>query len=191
MAKERVLREITPLMDNEFMYVADRHKQEFTYPIHSHDVFELNFVTGAAGVHRIVGDSTEVIGDYDLVLITSPNLEHAWVQGDCHNKNIREITIQFRIPLTSNKSFFSLAPMKSIEQMFIRAQKGLAFPLDVIIKVYPMLDRLSKAGEGFYAMIDLFTILYELSKCDGAHELASSTFAKVNVNTESRRILKV
>ena len=36
-----------------------------------------------------------------------------------------------------------------------------------------------------------FYILYELSKFDDARELASSTFAKVAVSSESRRVLKV
>lgn len=71
-----VLHEITPLADKDLLYIADRHKREFTYPIHKHDVFELNFVEHANGVRRIVGDSSEVIGDYDLVLITSTDLEH-------------------------------------------------------------------------------------------------------------------
>ena len=35
------------------------------------------------------------------------------------------------------------------------------------------------------------TILYELSKCDGARTLASSSFAKVEVSSDSRRIQKV
>lgn len=30
---ERVLRELPPLLTNDFMYVADRLKKEFTYPI--------------------------------------------------------------------------------------------------------------------------------------------------------------
>ena len=42
----RVLREITPLGEHDFMYVADRHKKEFDYPIHQHEIFELNFVMG-------------------------------------------------------------------------------------------------------------------------------------------------
>ena len=70
----RVLHEITPLAESDFMYVADRHKTEFNYPIHNHDVCELNFVENAAGCRRVVGDSSEVIGDYDLVLITGPEL---------------------------------------------------------------------------------------------------------------------
>ena len=40
----RIMHEITPLMDKDVLYIADRHKKEFTYPIHNHSVFELNFV---------------------------------------------------------------------------------------------------------------------------------------------------
>lgn len=70
----RIIHEITPLMGKDVLYIADRHKKEFTYPIHNHSVYELNFVENAKGVRRIVGDSQEVIGDYDLCLITSPDL---------------------------------------------------------------------------------------------------------------------
>ena len=51
--------------------------------MHCHREFELNFVEHAPGVRRVVGDSAEVIGDYDLVLITSPDLEHVWEQNTC------------------------------------------------------------------------------------------------------------
>ena len=50
------------------MCIRDSYKTEFTYPIHNHSEFELNFTEKAAGVRRVVGDSSEVIGDYDLVL---------------------------------------------------------------------------------------------------------------------------
>ena len=40
----------------------------------------MNYVEHASGVRRIVGDSQEVIGEYDLCLITSPDLEHVWEQ---------------------------------------------------------------------------------------------------------------
>ena len=69
-----IIREITPLSDKDCFYVAERYKTEFTYPIHNHAEFELNFCEKAAGVRRIVGDSAEVIGDYDLVLITGQDL---------------------------------------------------------------------------------------------------------------------
>lgn len=93
--QSNIIREITPLSDKDCFYIAERYKTEFTYPIHNHAEFELNFTEKAAGVRRIVGDSAEVISDYDLVLITGKDLEHVWEQHDCHSKEIREITIQF------------------------------------------------------------------------------------------------
>ena len=91
----QIIREITPLSDKDCFYIAERYKTEFTYPIHNHSEFELNFTEKAAGVRRVVGDSSEVIGDYDLVLITGKDLEHVWEQNECRSKEIREITIQF------------------------------------------------------------------------------------------------
>ena len=59
------------------------------------------------------------------------------------------------------------------------------------MKVYTQLDTLSTIKDGFYAVMQFMTILYELSKCDGARTLASSSFAKIVVEDDSRRILKV
>ena len=191
MPENNILHEIPPLMDKDFMYVADRRKAEFTYPIHCHEIFELNFVENAKGVRRVVGDCAETIGDYDLVLITSPHLEHVWEQGECTNKDIHEITVQFFFDYSYPTSIFHRAPFDTMRQMFQDAQRGLAFPMSAIMRVYPQLQNLSKVKESFYAMISLFEILYELSKCSGARPLASSSFAKVNVKSDSRRITKV
>nr|MBP7473344.1 helix-turn-helix domain-containing protein [Prevotella sp.] len=188
--ERRVIHEITPLMGKDVLYIADRHKKEFTYPIHSHEVYELNFVERAKGVKRIVGDSSEVIGDYDLVLITSPDLEHVWEQHECTSDDIREVTIQFDFNMT-NENIFGRNPFMSMRKMMTEAKKGLCFPLSAIMKVYTQLDSLSQVKDGFYAVMQFMTILYELSKCDGARTLASSSFAKIVVEDDSRRILKV
>ena len=177
-------------MGKDVLYIADRRKKEFTYPIHNHEVFELNFVEHAPGVRRIVGDSSEVIGEYDLVLITSPDLEHVWEHNTCTSEEIREITVQFDFRMTE-ESLFARTPFLSMRKMMNEAQKGLSFPLNAIMKVYGMLDTLSSIKEGFYAVTQFITILYELSKCPGAKPLASSSFAKIAVEDDSRRILKV
>lgn len=186
----RIIHEITPLMGKDVLYIADRHKKEFTYPIHNHSVYELNFVENAKGVRRIVGDSQEVIGDYDLCLITSPNLEHVWEQNECHSDDIREITVQFDFSM-SDETLFGRNPYASITRMMQEAKKGLSFPLQAIMKVYGMLDTLSSVKDGFYAVQQFLTILYELSRCENARTLASSSYAKVTVEDDSRRILKV
>lgn len=189
-ADRRIIHEITPLMDKDVLYIADRHKKEFTYPIHNHSVYELNFVENAKGVRRIVGDSQEVIGDYDLCLITSPDLEHVWEQNECHSDDIREITVQFDFSM-SDETLFGRNPYASITRMMQEAKKGLSFPLQAIMKVYGMLDTLSSVKDGFYAVQQFLTILYELSRCENARTLASSSYAKVTVEDDSRRILKV
>ncbi len=190
MEETRVIHEITPLMGKDALYIADRRKKEFTYPIHNHEVFELNFVEHAAGVRRIVGDSNEVIDDYDLVLITSPDLEHVWEQNTCTNSDIREVTIQFYLDL-SEDGFLSRNPFYSLRKMLLEARKGMAFPLDAIMRVYKQIDTLSSVKDGFYAVMQFMTILYELSKCTDARTLSTSSFAKVEAVSDSRRVLKV
>lgn len=186
----RIIHEITPLMGKDVLYIADRHKKEFTYPIHNHSVYELNFVENAKGVRRIVGDSQEVIGDYYLCLITSPDLEHVWEQNECHSDDIREITVQFDFSM-SDETLFGRNPYASITRMMQEAKKGLSFPMQAIMKVYGMLNTLSSVKDGFYAVQQFLTILYELSRCENARTLASSSYAKVTVEDDSRRILKV
>ena len=190
MDERRVIHEITPLMGKDMLYIADRHKKEFTYPIHNHEVYELNFVEHATGVRRIVGDSTEEIGEYDLVLITSPDLEHVWEQGKCNSQDIREVTIQFDLDM-SETGLFGRNPFNSMKKMMVEARKGLCFPVSAIMKVYGQIDTLSSIKDGFYAVMQFMTILYELSKADGARTLATSSYAKVSDESDSRRVLKV
>lgn len=185
-----ILQEITPLGAYDFMYVADRRKEKFDYPLHRHAQLELNFVEHGTGAERIVGDNVENISEYDLVLISSPNLEHMWGQGACESAVVHEITVQFDLDFQHNPVFNTNA-FRSVKQMLLRAQRGLAFPMDAIMNVYPRLVRLSSIQEGFYALSELFHILYELSKCAGARELSSSSFAHVQIDHESRRVTKV
>jgi AraC-like DNA-binding protein len=183
------IREITPLSREDCFYIADRQKTEFTYPIHSHSEFELNFIAHAPGVKRIVGDSIEVIGEYDLVLIVGEDLEHTWEQHECRSQHIREITIQFSSELFF-ASFIEKHQFGTIRKMLEKARKGVAFPMDAVMKTYRLLDSLS-SKQGFYAVLDFLTILYELSLFGNARTLASSSFAKISGHSDSRRVQKV
>ena len=185
-----IIHEITPLSDKDCFYVAERVKTEFTYPIQSHDEYELNFIEKASGVRRVVGDSAEIIGDFDLVLITGKDLEHVWEQHECKANQVREITIQFSSQLL-NDSLLNKNQLEHIRKMFEKARNGLCFPMQAILKVYSKLDTL--AGEqGFYAFIKFLTILHELSLyMDDARTLSSSSFAKIEPVFDSRRIQKI
>ena len=185
-----ILKEITPLSEKDCFYIADRRKTEFTYPLHSHAEYELNYIENASGVKRIVGDSIEIINNYDLTLIAGENLEHVWEQHECKSKNIREITIQFSANLFFN-NFIEKNQFDSIRSMLRKAKNGISFPMQGIMKVYPMLDELSSEEKGFYSVIKFLTILYELSLFENINILASSSSAKTDESTDSLRISKI
>lgn len=187
--ENQIIREITPLSEKDCFYIADRHKMEFTYPMHCHKEYELNFIEHGNNLKRIVGDSTESVGEWDLVLITSPDLEHVWEQGECNSPDIREITIQFSGNLFGN--LLETNQFERIKKMLNKAQNGLCFPVEAIMKVYNLLDTLPKCEE-LPAVLQFITLLYELSYyTDRAKSLASSSFAKVQVSQNSRRIDRV
>ena len=150
---------------------------------------EKDCVINAPGVQRIVGDSAEIIGEYDLVLITSPDLEHVWEQHDCKSKDVREITIQFSPQFM--KTLLSTNQFDRVMKMFDKAQNGLSFPMQAIMKVYALIDELPDT-KGFYAVTRFLTLLYELSMfTEEARVLSSSSFAKIQQHSDSRRVQKV
>jgi len=186
---EGIITEISNLSDKDCFNIVERHKSEFTYPLHRHKEFELNFVQNAAGVKRVVGDSIESIGDFDLVLIGNENLEHVWNQGNCQSDNIREITIQFSPELFTG-SFLEKNQFHSMKKMLEQARHGIAFPQEAIMKVYHILDTIASETDGFVQFVSFMTMLYYLSKYE-PKVLASNTFAKSEIERESRRILTV
>ena len=186
----KVFTEITRLSEKDCFYIVERHKTEFTYPLHRHKEFELNFIQNGKGVRRIVGDSVEEIGDYELVLVGGEELEHVWEQGSCQSKDIREITIQFSGDIFGNE-LLSKNQFASIQRMLRRAEHGLSFPLSTIMKVYSILDDIANDNERFVQFLKSLYILYELSVSEGTRVLASSSFAHSPRKVESRRVEKV
>ena len=186
----QVLNEITPLSEKDCFYIVERHKSEFTYPVHQHKEFELNFIEHGEGVRRIVGDSVETIGDYDLVLIGGENLEHAWEQGSCTQKDIREITIQFSPDIFSG-SILAKNQFNSIRKMLLRAEHGLSFSHGTIMKVYHILDTISSESERFTQFLDFLALLNQLSLAEDSRILASGSFSGNEKPGESRRVQKV
>lgn len=186
----QIIREITPLSDKDCFYIAERYKTEFTYPIHNHSEFELNFTEKAAGVRRIVGDSSEVIGDYDLVLITGKDLEHVWEQNDCHSKRYGRLRFSF-LPIFSSRALSIRISSTLSAGCWIKHKRAL-FPdvchtQNISVAGYACLRK-----QGFYAVIKFMTILYELSLFEEeARTLSSSSFAKIDIHSDSRRVQKV
>jgi AraC-like DNA-binding protein len=103
---------------------------------------------------------------------------------------VREITIQFAQDLFDgpgmNKNIFD-----DIHQMLQRARLGLTFSLKTIMRVYPQLDTLAHETEPFEQYMSFLKMMHELARAEDARVLASSSFARADDNTQSRRIKKV
>jgi len=185
----QIIQEIIRLSPQDCFNISDRHKSEFTYPLHKHREFELNFIQNGAGATRIVGDSIERIDNLELVLIGGEYLEHAWLQDECKSKDIREITIQFDSMLLSG-TILDKNQFYSIRNMLCDASSGIAFPNEAIIKVYAYLDTLVEQKDHFLQLLEFLRILYELSKFK-TKKLASSSFSQAEDAVENRRITKI
>ena len=182
--------EITRLSEKDCFYIVERHKTEFTYPLHQHKEFELNFIERGKGVRRIVGDSVEEIGDYELVLLGGEDLEHVWEQGRCTSKDIREITVHFSGDIFGD-GLLARNQFASIRNMLEKADHGISFPISTIMRVYSALDTIADESERFVQFLKFMYVLYELSISDGMKVLASSSFSHTESNVESSRIQKV
>ncbi|PUV23517.1 MULTISPECIES: AraC family transcriptional regulator [Sphingobacterium] len=168
-----IFREKSPLSADDCFVVFDRRKSSFTFPVHIHPEYELNYVEGASGAQRIIGNSVETIGEQDLVLIASPELEHAWKDGECQSSDIHEITIQFHPSLI--EQYLDKKQFASIQQLLSKASRGVVFGKDTVDRVLPLLRILTLERDGFYSVMKLFVLLYELSKGEDIRVLSTAT----------------
>ncbi|TXK52624.1 helix-turn-helix transcriptional regulator [Pontibacter qinzhouensis] len=182
-----IYREITPLTQNDCFTIFSRVKQGFDFPLHNHEEFELNFISNAAGTKRIVGDHVEVIDDLDLVLVGS-NLPHGWFTHECRSDKIYEITLQFHRDLFDEK-FLRRNQLNFIRSLLERASKGISFSRETKEAFQPRLEQLTQKS-GFDSVLELISILHDLSTSRNMRTLSNSTFTTDQINYHSRRIEK-
>ena len=185
---KNVIREITPLTENDCFTVFSRTKKEFTFPLHSHDEMELNLILGAAGTQRIVGDHIGEAGDEELVFVGS-NLPHGWFTHKCHSESIQEVTIQFNKDLFC-ETFLEKNPMLPVKKLFENAKRGILFAPETIRAISGRIVNLEKKT-GFDSILELFSILHDLSTARRTTLLSDITFSRDSVDYDSRRLQRV
>ncbi len=180
-----ILREITPLTSSDCFTIFSRVKSEFDFPLHCHEELELNFIMNAKGAKRVVGDHISEIDDMELVLVGA-NLPHVWQTHKCKSKEIKEITIQFHKDLFDEK-FLRRNQLGFIRNMLERSAKGIEFSKQTIKQIMPRLTILNQK-QGFDSVLELFSILHDLSISRNMHTLSDATFSNAELSYNSRRI---
>lgn len=183
-----ILREITPLTPHDCFSIFSREKQQFDFPLHTHDDLELNLILDASGAQRIVGDHLEVIGAKELVLVGS-NLTHGWFTHQFSGNSIKEVTIQFHKDLFDER-FLRRNQMVNIRNMIENSKRGILFTEGVIDRISPRILNL-RNKTGFDSILELLSIIHDLSISRDIRLLSNSTFTPEKYKYDSRRIEKV
>lgn len=186
--KEEILKEIIPLTQNDCFTVFSRLKANFDFPLHYHDELELNMIVNAKGAQRVIGDHMKEIEELELVLVGS-NLQHAWFTHKCKSKEITEVTIQFHKDLFDEK-MLKRNQLSFIRRMFEQAARGIAFSRET---ASVLTDRILNLNQkhGFNGVLELFSILHELSVSSSMQLLSDASFNNTkNFSYNSRRVEK-
>ena len=108
MINTELFKEVSPLSAKDCFILIERQKSNFNFPIHIHPEYELNYIENAKGAQRIVGDSIEEIEEEELVLVTNPQLEHAWRDYNNSRETIAKVRPLLKTLSCENDSFYSL-----------------------------------------------------------------------------------
>lgn len=187
---EHILREITPLTEADCFTIFYRDKKDFDYPLHYHNEYELNFIMNAEGAKRIIGDHIDEAGDYELCFV-GPNLQHGWFGSNFHGgETITEVTIQFHREFFDEK-FLQRNQLLYIRQMLEKSARGILFSQATTRQLAPRILALNKK-QGFDSVLELMSILHDLSTSRGFRVLSDSSFSgSEKYNYSSRRVEKV
>jgi AraC-like DNA-binding protein len=182
-----IIREITPLTQNDCFTIFSRVKKEFSFPLHYHEELELNLIINAKGARRIVGDHIDSIDDMELVLV-GPNVYHAWFTHQCQSEEIREVTIQWHKDLFEDK-LLRRNQLSFIRSMMERSQKGILFSRETVAALAPRILSLNQKN-GFDSVLELLSILHDLSISRNMRTLSDGSFTNQHFTYNSRRIEK-
>lgn len=187
--KTDILREITALTPNDCFTFFNRTKHEFDFPLHYHEVFELNFIQNAKGAKRVIGGHIEEIDHLELVLI-GPNLQHGWFTHKASGAEIKEITIQFHRDLFDEK-FLQRNQMSLIRSMLERSLRGILFSQRTVEAIRPRLIGLTQK-HGFNSVLELMSILHDLSTSSDMRTLSDIAFvSEETLSYNSRRVERI
>lgn len=184
---ENLLREITPLTQSDCFTLFKRVKTNFDFPLHYHEVFELNFIKNAKNARRVVGDHMEEIDELELVLV-GPNLQHAWFTHKCNSNEILEVTIQFHKDLFDDK-LLRRNQLSFIRTMFEKSSRGILFSKETTESIMQRITELNRK-HGFDSVLELMSILHDLSTSRNSRLLSDASFNQVELSYNSRRVEK-
>lgn len=151
--------EITPIATDDCFVVFERTKEEFDFPVHYHNEFELTCIKHGTELIRYAGEHSARANDWEMMLI-GPNLIHGWLHSQPLTETIYEKTLQFHANLFSSDLLGknALAPLK---RLLDQSYTGILFSESTACTVFPLLHELSQSA-GLQSFILLQQIFIHL-----------------------------
>ena len=189
MTSYNVIMESPPLSPDDLFVIFERRKTGFDFPVHAHPEYEINFITGAHGAVRVVGDRVDEISDMEMVLITGSNLEHTWKNGDVPGgRDIYEVTIQFSPNLLEQGGFLGKTHFAPIRKMFQDGQNGISFSEPVIRQCGAIIQQILRSKDGFNSFLMFLSLLNVMAHDDNYKVLSNSKFSSYHEVYDSKNI---
>lgn len=187
--RNQIHREITPLQEDDCFLVFDRERDLFTFPIHFHPEYEINFIANAKGARRVVGDHIGEITEMELVMV-GPNLYHGWENYKNTSEHMHhEITIQFPRDLFQ-EHLLQKNILKPIRELMHNANRGILFSEQTTEMASERLMEISKK-RGFDSYMEFQSLLYDLAISRDQRLLTNISFQKTSDFFNSDRIERI
>ena len=183
--------EISNLL-HSYIAVVERNDPYFKSPFHYHPELELVYVKESHG-KRIIGDKLDTFTDGDMVFIGS-NLPHVWLNDEIYYKgftylNARSIVVYFNKEVFS-KNFYELKESSKINDLFLRASRGIKIVGDTQKKIATMMEKLLKKKD-FDRIICLMELLNTLAGSKDIEYITNEGYTGSSLQTKADRLADV
>lgn len=156
--------------------------------IHSHNNFELNFITSGAG-RRIVGNNISSFEQNDLVLL-GPEVPHCWeILKSPNNKPPACITIHFYENIIRS-DFFNIPELEEVEELLKDANRGISFKGIKVKEIKKTFEQIVKL-KGLESYIELLKVFNKLLQNSNRDYLSDTTVYSKNFSKDLGQINKV
>jgi len=154
--------------------------------IHSHNNFELNFITSGTG-RRIVGDNISGFEKGDLVLM-GPDLPHCWELSPQEEESTSFCIVTHFSEDIMKSDFFKMPELEKVMELLKQSERGLRFRVDDHAEIQETLERMTSLEglEYYIEMLKVFNLLLQVTDRDKLSnpidraEVFSKNLEKVN-----------
>jgi AraC-like DNA-binding protein/quercetin dioxygenase-like cupin family protein len=170
--------------ENSFLY-RQFSLPQFDAPFHYHPELELTYIEQGEG-RRFVGQQISNFETGDLVLL-GENVPHCWLNTEAVGL-AKATVIQFKKDFVGD-TFLNLPELRVIQQLFQKAQSGIAIKGETQKKVIKKMD--FKGLNAFQKLIQLIEILHIIAISDEI-ELIDAQFSVDKLSTmDTARFQKI